>query len=106
MGVLFLSSFFNLSLEFVVFNVTDEPYKYELEEAEYERIYNHRVEKGLPTDPKMSVEEIEYKYGFAGLLNLNRTGYILNVIVSFLMYLPALFFNHIRKDIDEPVLSF
>lgn len=98
-SILFLSSFLNLSLEYSIYNHIDPEYKYQLEEKEYQKVYEHRMKKGLPLNSRISNSEIEQKYGLVGLVEINQPVYVLNFVTVLLMYLVALFFNHIKSEL-------
>jgi|LakMenEpi03Aug12_release.lakeMendotaPanAssembly.Ray.scaffolds.fasta_scaffold398749_1 hypothetical protein len=98
-SILFLSSFLNLFLEYSIYNHIDPEYKYQLEEKEYQKVYEHRMKKGLPLNSRISNSEIEQKYGLVGLVEINQPVYVLNFVTVLLMYLVALFFNHIKSEL-------
>jgi hypothetical protein len=89
----------NLFLEYSIYNHLDPEYKYQLEEEEYQRVYEHRMKKGLPLNSRISNSEIEQKYGLVGLVEINQPVYVLNFVTVLLMYLVALFFNHIKSEL-------
>lgn len=97
-SILFFASFLNLSLEYAIYNHIDPEYKYQLEEKEYQKVYDHRMKKGLPLNSRISKEEVEEKYGIIGLIEINQPVYVLNFVTVLLMYLVALFLNHIKNE--------
>jgi hypothetical protein len=57
------------------------------------------MKKGLPLNSRISNSEIEQKYGLVGLVEINQPVYVLNFVTVLLMYLVALFFNHIKSEL-------
>ncbi len=97
-ALLFLSTSIHFTAQYLTYNHLDTDYKFDVEEQYYQKTRNHRIEKGLPLPHPMSDEEIEYQYGFWGLLKYFKTYYILNTMVVIVFYLFAFLFYKIKTD--------
>ncbi|MCF6353158.1 MAG: hypothetical protein L3J06_09125 [Cyclobacteriaceae bacterium] len=76
-ALLFLSTTIHFTAQYLTYNHLDTDYKYDVEEQYYQKTRTRRIKKGLPLPYPMSNEEIEYNYGFLGLLNYFKTYYVL-----------------------------
>ncbi len=94
--ILSISTSIHFSIQYLVYNHLDTDYKYESEEAFYQKVKNHRIEKGLPLPRRISEEAIAEKYGFGGLFEYFKTYYVLDFITALLFYLIAVGFYKIK----------
>lgn len=88
----------NTSYSYIIYNIVDEDYKYEFEEALFQKTYNRRIERGLPVPVKLRDEEIEEKYSFFGLINLEGASYSLNIIFVLLFYPVGVLIKLVREN--------
>ncbi len=66
--ILSFATTIHFTVQYLMYNHLDSNYKFEEENAYYQSVRKHRVEKGLPLPKEISVDEIEEKYGFWGLI--------------------------------------
>ena len=100
--IVFLSSLINLTVEYALFHLIDPEYKYELEETHYTRLYEHRMQRGLPPPRTLSSDEIDEKYSLYGLFELDRAVYVINFIIVLLLFPVAVLFGRLQRPDTGP----
>jgi Protein of unknown function (DUF4199) len=93
------STLINLAVPYAVYNHLDPDYKFERAAKAYQRMYEHRTNRGLPTDPEPNPAEIEAQFSLTGMLPERKIIMAFNFVFALLAYLPALFFHHLRTDL-------
>jgi hypothetical protein len=89
----------NILVRYAVYNHLDPDFRFARIEKSYQKLYERRIQKGLPLPDKPNPNEIVKQHSFTGLVVARKTEMVLMVILAILAYLPALFFHHLHTDL-------
>jgi hypothetical protein len=98
-AVFVLALVINVLFRYTIYNHVDPDYRFELAEQNYQRLYEHRLQKDLPLPDKPNRAKIIQETSFVGLVTARKTDIIALFVFALLAYLPALFFLHLRTDL-------